>query len=610
MIKNKILLIIILVAVVFSLVMPLQSEEDKDKDKSIFSGSFSVGYRGVDVDGVETKYKEDYNLDSGPKLFKVALHYQPVGKLKKYFDRLDMKPNYHGASPFETINVSLVKYGTYKFKYDRKKSSYFYRDILEGHDFNTYDFDRVNDSASLKVWLCKSARFYMGFNRYTKKGDSTTSLDINRDEFEFDRPLDEESKEITLGLEMSLKRFTLVLEEKIQDYENDYHLFLPGFSGGEDPYDPADLSYFAINQPYDFRSFTHTARINARPTDNFLIRAAAQISTQDMRLSYSESQMGTTYMGTEFTFNSSGEGEFDRKMQLYDFDISYLFSSKVAFTAAVRYRNLEQDGMIEEYGEDMMHALEFNTLGIEGGLQFQPTAKLAFSVGARHETRKLEEVEDGAEEKTERTGFFGNVKLFLLKHLRLTCDYQFGSYKDPLTPVSLTDSHRARFTARYKVKKFFASGSFKYILNKNDIDDGWESERSQVNVRFGYYDKKVKLGVGYGLVYSKQEGDRNFVFYGSPSVWNILYEGRGSLFDAYVYLFFNKKWTFGGYANYYKNDGSWEIERLILRPYLEVKFEGGFTGQVAYRYIDFKESLMGYNDYTANIFEISFGYRW
>jgi hypothetical protein len=591
--------------------VPATAAEEKKKDDN-FTGSFMVGYRGVDVTGVHTKYMEDYNLDSGARLFRFNLHYRPTGDLKKLVDSVDVGLYNFGGEPFESFYLSVVKYGTYQFKYDRRKSNYFYKDIFAGHDFHTFDFDRINDSLSLKVWLCKYSRFYFNFDRYTRKGNSTTSLDINRDEFEFDRPVDESSKEITLGLDVTFKGFSLLFQEKIRDYVNDYHFFLGMPGMGEDPTDAADLMYFNVNQPYDFWGLTHSAKMNFQPFSNLLINASASIGTQDMRISYTETAAGTTYFGAPFGYSYDGSGAFERKLQMYDAGLTYLVTDKLAVTVDARYRNLEQDGSMETYDVTFNQDLDYHTFGVDAGLQYQASDDIAVSAGYRTEERTVDIPHDGAShlEKTKRTGFFGNLKWNFSKDLRLTLDYQNGSYDDPYTDISLSDFNRARLTGRYKIKNFYVTGSYLYQLSENNAGDGWRAERNQLNVRAGYKNKKVKLSLGYGLNHVTQSGDRHFVFYGQPATWNIYYEGRSSLFDAYLYFLLDKKWTLGGYANWYKNDGSWEVERLILRPFLEVKFDNGFIGQLAFRYIDFKENLEGLNNYTANIFEISFGYRW
>ncbi|MCP4149038.1 MAG: hypothetical protein GY757_14920 [bacterium] len=607
-ILKKGLIFSLMVCFLLSLTMVVGAEDKKEKEKSDFSGAVLVGYRGVDVEGVESKYKEDYNLESGPRLFSLSFHYTPDGKTKKLLDSLSLHVHNLGGDPFESFRLDAVKYGKYKFDYHRRKSTYFYQDILQGHDFHHYNFERIHDSGMLKLWLSNAVRFYIDFDRYTKKGSSTTSLDISRDEYEFDKPVDESSSETTLGLEFALKRFTVVFEEKIHDYTNSNSFFLPGMSLGENPSDSALLNYFYINQPYDFRSFTHTGRIVARPSDKMLIRASAQLFDQDFRLSYSESTSGVTYMGSEFANTYTGEAQFDRTMTLLDLDISYLFTSKFAFVGAVRYHKLEQEGEMDIYDVTMPHELTFNTLGMEAGLQVQASSKLAVTTGVRYEKREVDE--EGHIEETKRTGFFGNLKFKLCKKISLTGDYQYGTFDNPFTPVSPTDFHKARFTAKYKGKSCYLSTSYLYKVNENDVNDGWKSEQNQFSARTGYYNKTVKFGLGYSMIYTKTEGDRNFVFYGSPSTWNILYEGRANLFDANLSFKIKGNAKLGLYANYYMNEGSWEVKRITIKPFITVNFCDGFLGRLAYRYVKFEEDLYGYNDYEANIIEVSFGYKW
>ncbi|MCP4213998.1 MAG: hypothetical protein GY765_05035 [bacterium] len=611
---KKSLVLSLMVCFLLSLTMVVGAEDKKDEKKGNkyvgpeFSGGFLVGYRGVDVSGVDSKYKQDYNLDDGPRLFTLSFHYNPKGKMKKLFDRLSLHAHNLGGDPFESIHIDAVKFGKYKFDYSRRKSTYFYRDILQGHDFHHYNFERIQDSGMLKIWLNKAVRFYMDFNRYTKKGDSTTSLDISREEYEFEKPVDEESTETTIGLEIAVKRFTIVLEEKLHDYQNSNSFFLPGMSYGENMDDATLLNYFNINQPYDFRSFTHIGRVVARPVDNLLIRASAQVFDQDFRLSYSETTSGVTYLGSNFSDKYSGDAQFDRQMMLLDFDLSYLINSKFALVAAVRYHKLEQEGEMEIYNETMPHELTFNTLGLEAGLQYQVSPKMTFTLGFRNEKREVEE--EAMVEETTRTGFFGNLKYKPCKKISLTGDYQYGTFDDPFTPVSPTDFHRARFTAKYKGKHCWLNASYMYKVTENDVNDGWKSENNQLSVRTGYYKKTFKLSLGYSLIYAKSEGDRNFVFYGSPSTWSIMYEGRASLFDGYLAYKLPKNWKLGCYANYYVNDGSWGLKRIVLKPFVSVNFCGGFLGQFAYRYVKFEEEIYGYNDYEANIIEVSFGYKW
>jgi hypothetical protein len=217
-----------------------------------FSGDFLFGFRMVDTSGpgADYKYKEDINLRRGARLSNFNLSYQPDNGLKNLFDRLDVRVLNLGGDPYESISVSLQKYGRYQMQFDRRKSNYFYSDLTQMesgglYDLHTFDFDRVHDSGTAKVQLTKAISFYFDFNRYTKKGVSTTTLDVNRAEFEFDKPVQEDSREFAFGIDARFGRTSVVLEEKLLDYKNENSYFLPGYAdGGPDADYPSSLNYF------------------------------------------------------------------------------------------------------------------------------------------------------------------------------------------------------------------------------------------------------------------------------------------------------------------------------------------------------------------------------
>ena len=137
-----------------------------------------------------------------------------------------------------------------------------------------------------------------------------------------------------------------------------------------------------------------------------------------------------------------------------------------------------------------------------------------------------------------------------------------------------------------------------------------------MNLRFGYHGKKVSFFAGYALIDVTREGDRAIYYPPAWSggdgtfAWDIMYEGKSNLFDAYLSFSLGETWALGGYFNSYKNTGSWELSRTTFKAFLKYMCPSGLIGQLGYRVVDFKEEEFGYNDYKANIFEISFGYKW
>ena len=618
--RRKIVFALTFIGIFFIAALSLQADVDGYK----FKGDFKFGYRFVDTSGELNRYKQDINLEKGVRLFDFNLTFQPNNTLKKFFDRLDINVYNFGGDPFESLAISVQKYGTYKFRYDRRKSTYFYADqtgASPGHlyDLHTFNFDRVRDNGFMRVWLGDKAAFYLNFDRYTKKGNSTTTLDVNRIEFEYDKPIDEDLKEFAVGLDVNLKNYTFVLEEKVQDYENVNSYFLPGFEdGGESARYPSDLSLFILNQPYDLKTYTHSLKINAKPIRSLMIKGAVQLSNMDMNLNYSEEAMGTDYLNRPFSYEMGGTGSFERDIQLYDLDVTYLLTNNFAIVGAARYNTFDQEGSMAVDGDNMPTSFGYKTRGFEGGLQYQLNSQFAFTAGYRNERRTLDGLETvDYEDTTTRNGMFGNLRWTPSRQFSLTLDHQYGSYDNPYTLISPMKFNRFRGTAKFRMDEFYGSASFMYKKSKNDLyDDLWESSKNQLNVRAGYHTKKITAFGGFALINVKHTGDRVIEYppgWSGPAgsfTWEIMYEGKSNLFDAYLALNLEGRWKLGGYANIYSNTGFWEIKRQTIKAFVEYAFINGLLAEVAYRYVNFEEKASGLNDYKANIIELSFGYRW
>ena len=125
-----------------------------------FRGGFQLGFRSVDVEGREEKYKEDLNVEDGPRLFHLNLDFAPPAELRQYFDHLEMNMSNLGGDPFESLRFTVERHGRYALKLERRKSAYFYEDIIlplelagdpslaAAGDFHHFDPDR-RTSASI-----------------------------------------------------------------------------------------------------------------------------------------------------------------------------------------------------------------------------------------------------------------------------------------------------------------------------------------------------------------------------------------------------------------------------------------------------------------------------
>ena len=590
-----------------------------------FKGSLKLGYRFLSTDGSDNKYREDINLEEGAFLPEFSLHFSPTEALEKLFDSLDISIRNLGNEPYQSFDVSLQKFGSYKFNWARRKSTYFYSDDYDtggGHlyDLHSFDFDRVSDSGSLKVWFGQHIQLYADYNAYSKEGTSITTLDLNRIEFEFDKPISESNQEIAVGINAQWKGYSFLFEERIQDYENDFGFFLPGYAdGGAGARYPSDLTLFTQSQPYNFKTYHHTFQLNARPIDGLLIKGSARLSDMDMSIQYDEAASGKDYLNRPFAYNLTGQGEFERNTQLLDLDITWLLFDKLAFVGAVRNHDFEQTGFLDVASDRMDQDFAFDTLGVDAGLQFQFSQMFTVTGGYRFEERKLENLETFLyEEDTTRHGVFGNVNFAPSRMLRINIDYQLGDYDNPYTMISPTQFNRLKASARLSLKQVYLSGIFQYSGTKNDAyeKEPWESSKTQLTLRGGYHGNTLKLFAGYSLMDVKHEVDRSVMYpagwagASDTFLWSIDYEGKSTILDASVLYNISELGRLGAYGSIYSNTGFWEIDRQMLKAYLQYDLPHGMFTEFALRYVNFKEELASSNDYKATIFELNFGYRW
>ena len=609
----------VMMAVFFLCLSPsLQAESE-------FSGNFLFGYRLVDTSGpgADYKYKEDFNLQSGPRLNAFTLSYAPDNGLKKFFDRLEMQVYNFGGDPFETFDVTLRKYGKYMVRYERKKSTYFYHDLnqVEGsglYDLHTFDFDRVIDSGTAKFSVNRALDLFFNFDRYSKKGQSSTTQEISREVFELEKPIQEDSIEFAIGADYHAPRYSLLFEWKYQDYDNENSLFLPSYARDEEALYPTSLDYYVLTQPYTFSANTPLFKFHVKPIDALIVSGSFMFMTLDMSLDYTEEAQGINYLGRIIDESSGGSGNFKRKIYLYDFDGTYILSSKLALLGGIRYHFFDQNGAMTIEGETESMLISYNTLGFDAGLQYHFSPTLALTLGYRYENRGLAGTETATYEyDTQKGGFFGDLKWTIIRGLKMTLDYEHSNYENPYTLISPTDFDRIRFTLKYNFDKLYLSGSLLLTDIKSEVfEDVYDSSKNQFSLRAGYNDAKLKLFAGYSYIDVEHRADRTVVYPpywttpGGSFLWEIFYEGKSSLFDAGINYDLDQNWKLGGYFNVYSNSGSWEIDRTMFKAYVEYRFTRGYVAQVGYRYVDFGEKASGANDYSASIFEFSFGYRW
>jgi len=619
--------ILILSAAALVAVAPPCLAQTQDDD---FSGEVRVGYRNVDTGGADTKYREDVNLEDGPRLFRLAFDYNRDGSLGGLVDRLRLDVDNFGGDPFETLSLGIQKFDAFDFRYDRRKSDYFYQDVLipredfdvrlsNGGDFHHFDFERVQDSARFDLRLTDRAKFHFGFDSYGKTGEATTTLDLQRDEFELERVIDETSETWSAGIEYAWNDVTLTLEERVRDYENLVDVFAAGATEGENTTNAAQLDFYFLDQPYEYTAHEHVARVVATP-GRWTIRGQALLQTLDMDVFASERGAGTGFNGSPFAIDDLGAGEIDRDLDMFDLDLTYLVTDRVAIIGGVYTRSLDQDGDFTFADERNLGSWEIDTTGFEAGIQVAATAAVTVSGGVRWEEREVQhdaiadagagDVFEFEKTTTEHTGYFGDLSWNPAgSGFSLNALVDSSSFDDPFTLVTPTDRLRWKLRAKYAFADtgFTLSGGVSSTTSDND-DSGWKSSYDQTNLQLAYAKPGFDASIGWSTVDIDRDVDQ-FVN-GGDFFFPISYSAESDFLDGRLRWRPSENWTVGGSLRLYENDGSFGLERDDYRAFVDYAFAAGYTVGVAYRTVDYDESTYNFDDYDADIIEASVGYRW
>lgn len=486
---RRLILLITLLALV-ALPVPTWAQEEKEESATplstsaqeepsmgidavpfLVTGDFDVGYRWVDTNGNEDKYREDLNYGSGPRLFNLNMNITPVGST--FFDLANVYASHLGGEPFQSFGVTVEKFGNYKFSYRRNQSLYFYHDTIlpvelagehanaRAGDFHTFNFERTTDVFDFDIDLNEMWNVFVKAYRTGRKGESTTTYDISRDEFEFDKPLDWKTNDIAVGFQAKGEKFSIYFDQSWRDYEDDGHIFLPGFSVG-DPENATVLASFNQLLPFNFEMPQTTVKANIRPNSRTVINVGYVYGNLDGEFEYDERAEGTAFNGQPLTEHFAGRGTVDRKINLFDVDATFDVGEIMSIVGSFRVRRMEQKGSLLctigpcaeselDQGERVNSDYNIDSDIFRFGVRVFPNPRAQITAGLDFENRKVDHIVNGdvdEEPNTKRqpTFFFNGV--YAHPKANILAEYERGSYENPFTLVSPESLNRFKVRAR------------------------------------------------------------------------------------------------------------------------------------------------------------------
>ena len=607
-------------------------------------GRFDLGFRWADSSGNEDKYFEDLNYRTGPRLFDVNLNITPTSE--GAFDLLHVDANGLG-DPFQSFGVALKRYGKFNFRFRRNESQYFYRDTLLPHDladiskstggdFHTFDFNRVNDVIDFDVKFGRRADVFVKFNRQTRLGESTTTLDISRDEFELDRPLDETKNDYTVGVQLYFDRASIYFDQTYRDYETDNRIFLPGASLGENdaPGDQTELFFYEQLLPYDFTMPQSTVKVNVRFNDRLTVNAGFVVSNLNAQFSEQETARGVAFNGAPLDTFEAGDGNISRTTTLTDIGVVYDINEHVAAIGGFRYSDLDQQGEFRLPDVTQPTGIEMSTGSVEVGAQIYPTAAATLTGGYRHENRDTRfggDVTNAGHEgdsrvDTTQDSLFFNGVYAPSSQVNLLAEYERGSYDNPFTLMAPTSMDRVKVRVRLRpITDLALVGSFLTRRLENDLGGSVHPTQPRTGEPATLRTTDFTVHATYGgepysvfgsysrrdisnLVVNQVVTGPGFLG-GIPFEISALYESNMNVGSGGGRVKLSDWLAVGTRLVAYRNRGTFGLDWEQYRFFVELPSPAGYALNVSYQYNSLDERDFDFDDYSSHVVTVSTGYR-
>ena len=583
-------------------------------------GEIAIGYRDASVSGSRAKYDEDINLDDGARLFDLQLSMRPEGESAMTPDLVTVDARNLGGDPFEQLRFDVRKYGHYALRAHRRRSAWFHDDILvlpedasiegsTGGDFHRYDIERVHDDVSLTIDPTDRMQFNVGFVRQRKTGESTTTLDISRDEFELDSPIDETLETWQIGARYRWPSLRVSLEERIRDYESLGERFLPGFSLGQNSEDLTSVDFYFLDEPYRFRSYEHTATLDFDPGGRFSATARLLAGDLDLDTDIEERSGGTDFMGNPFTTDITGGGSIERESTALSLDMSYALTDRVDAVVGLHRRTLDQMGDIGfGLAEGGSSRWDIENEAYDLGIAFTPRDDLTLAGGWRREQRDLQfqDTQTGADpigeaDRTDADRFYATFDYRPTPTFGLSLSLNDRQIDDPFSLATPADSRRVRARARWKLDNGLSAVlSHLRVTSDNDVAQ-WSHDSSQTSLRIAYSTEKLLVSAGA----TRADSDRDFtrlVTGGSrQDLFNVAYEADTSYDDVQFRWSARERVDLGASARRYDNDGSFPVQREDVRLFISLGIADGYVLDLSWRDVDYKEDSI--ESYDATLIE-------
>jgi hypothetical protein len=413
----------------------------------MLGGWATAGYRLVDIDGSKDKYREDYNLRSGGRLFDVDVQGVATEPDARPLDRFRLRVETPGDEPVSTFLLTASDARRWDFRASVVRSKYFYAvpRLFEApvpgdsrlDDLHDFDQIRTNGAVDLTLRPANLPKIFVGYRLYRLEGEATSTVfDPGGDTFVVRAPEDTRAHVARVGTELTALGTAVSLEQQYRRVIRDLGGHGPTDRGaaGVDPTDATSLAR------YDTFGEEH---VDAPTTIVRLRRAFGPRLDVAGSYLYSHASLDADWAtvravadaGTTVQERTRATANADLDTHVADLRASLLAASWARLNLTYRFDERAQEGGLDERSR---FGLLFVGTGhhvrihrVTGDVLVEPRADLSLRAGFRYAWRDANLSSGARAVSTGTLGAIGDVRWRPLKAVDLFARYETAQVDDP-----------------------------------------------------------------------------------------------------------------------------------------------------------------------------------
>lgn len=409
--------------------------------------TMAAGYRSVNIDGAKEKYREDYDLRSGGRLFNLMVKGNSSAPETTSVDRFHLEIDTPGDEPVSHFRLSAADRERFDMRANFIRSRYeyavpqLYEAAVPGNirtdDLHDYDFNRTNGSVDLTIRPPDLPTLYFGYRLYRLSGDSISAVRIPAgDTFLVQAPIDTVTNVGLVGTSFRAFDTDVTLRQEYRRVDRDQTLLDPLHPAGLDPSDDSRLSYYRSQQDQHIDIPATTMRLKRSVGESVDLTAGYFFSRAAMSFDYSRNRRGTANTGgLGGSATASGQGEATLTTHVADAAMRVSVSENLRVHGTYRLNDRSQDGSSEEFSNfgtfDSETEDDVTVHRLSGEVEWEPAPNLLLRGGVRYSRREAELSGSGNDITTPSLGAIGSVRFRPWSFVNLFARYENARMDDP-----------------------------------------------------------------------------------------------------------------------------------------------------------------------------------